>query len=236
MSEDGTPIGVYEQDGLPQVLTEFAEAQSLELATFASAEAQVAAISDDIAYNAHDIDDGLRASLFDVIDLADVPLVDGALGEVLKLHPSLDRPRLIHETVRRLISLMVGDVIEASRQRLRLHDPQSADDVRTTNSPIVGFSPHVNAQNRELQKFLSDRMYHHERVYDVMQRAQRVVRDLFETFTDDPAKMPMEWQQSTDATPDETTVRSICDFIAGMTDRYALEQHRQLFDVGPLFR
>src|SRR5262249_16179103 len=125
IDREGHAIGAYREKGVPQAIIEYNEAYDLALASFASAEAQAAPIAHDIAYNAHDIDDGLRAGLFNVIDLGDIPLVGDALAEVLKLYPDLERPRLVHETVRRVISAMVGDVLEETGRRVRRHGPAS---------------------------------------------------------------------------------------------------------------
>ncbi|QPC41688.1 deoxyguanosinetriphosphate triphosphohydrolase [Kaustia mangrovi] len=233
---DGTPAGPYAQSGLPVAISDFAGAFELALDTYASGEAQVAAIADDIAYNAHDIDDGLRAGLFDVIDLGDVPLAGEALSEVLKSCPGLERPRLVHETVRRVISTMIGDVVAETGRRLRQADPASVEDIRALDMPVVAFSAQLAEKNRVLQGFLRRRMYRHERVLAIMKRAQRVIRDLYEAYTEDPAAMPQEWRRDLDSLGDDKRARRVCDFIAGMTDRYALAEHRRLFDLDPLFR
>lgn len=235
VDQAGRPLGGYAETGLPMAICEFAEVQDLKLDRFASAEAQVAALSDDIAYNAHDIDDGLRAGLFDIIDLGDVPLVGAALTDVVKRHRDLERPRLIHETVRRLISGMVDDVMSETTRRIEQHGPASADDVRNLDCAIAALSDGMREANTQLKQFLSERMYHHERVLDVMDRAKRVVRDLFDALGADPSLLPAEWQPDRDDT-DSVRARKVCDFIAGMTDRYALQQHKRLFDVDPLFR
>ena len=231
----GRPTGGYSGGDLPAVITEFARTVDLQLRSFASAEAQVAALSDDIAYNAHDIDDGLRAGLFDIIDLADIPLVDVALAQVLKLHPDLERSRMVHETVRRLIAGMVNGVLSETRRRLDALSPATCDEIRKHDRPVVAFSAMLTEANRGLKEFLSERMYRHERVLEVMERAQRVVRDLFEVFSSDPQQLPEEWRPGPDDS-ESKRMRKVCDFIAGMTDRYALQQHKRLFDVDPLFR
>ena len=236
IGRDGRPMGAFSETGLPEAILDFAGAADLKLDSFASAEAQVAALSDDIAYNAHDIDDGLRAGLFDIIDLGDVPLAGDALGEVLKLYPDLERPRLIHETVRRLISRMVSDVLAETRRRLDEHGPATPDDIRQLDRPIVSFSDRMIADSKTLKAFLFERMYRHERVLDVMARAQRIVADLFEAFRSDPDALPPEWRQSDENLSETKKARRVCDFIAGMTDRYAMEQHKRMFDVDPLFR
>ncbi len=233
---DGKPVGRYLETGLPDAIADFATSHDLELSSHSSLEAQVAAISDDIAYNAHDIDDGLRAGLFEVIDLGDVPLVGTALGDVLGVYPELERTRLVHETVRRLISRMVSDVLDETRRRIAAAAPASAEAVRAHAGPLVGFSPQMAEDNRALKRFLHHRMYRHARVMDVMGRAKRVVRDLFEVFTSHADKLPPDWQGVEELDGRRGHARQVCDFIAGMTDRYALDQHKRLFDVDPLFR
>ena len=236
IDRDGNPTGHYRGKTLPVAITDFAGANALALDTFASAEAQVAAIADDIAYNAHDIDDGLRAGLFDVIDLGDLPLVGAILAQVVSQYPNLERSRLIHETVRRVISTMVEDVVSETGRRVRRFSPQSVDDVHRLDQPLVAFSAQFAENNRVLQQFLSRRMYRHEKVMRIMEKAQRVIRDLFEAYLSQPQLMPKEWQAGYDALSSERKARVVCDFIAGMTDRFALDEHRRLFDLAPLFR
>jgi dGTPase len=231
----GNAIGPYKDSGLPQSIIDYSEANDLELAQFASVEAQIAAVSDDIAYNAHDIDDGLRAGLFKVIDLGDVPLAGAALGEVLKLYPDLEHDRVVHETVRRVISAMVKDVVSQSKANLQRLHPKSEKDVRTAASALVSFSPQMQENNRILQQFLTTQMYRHPRVADIMNRAQKVMADLFDAYMKDETLLPKEWRDDFGASQD-TRARQVCDFIAGMTDRYALDQHKRLFDLDPLFR
>ncbi len=231
---DGSLTKRYEVRGIPVAISQFAHANDLELATFASAEAQIAAISDDIAYNAHDIDDGLRAKLFDVIDLGDNPLVGGALSKTLEKWPKIEKSRLIHETVRSVITLMVNDVIAHTEQQISEHQPQSPDDIRNLSQLLVDFSPQMHEKNKVLQSFLMRRMYHHKLVSDNMARARRVIRDLFEAFMADPSRLPEKWRD--DNLDEDRKARKVCDYIAGMTDRYALDQHKAIFDLDPLFR
>ncbi|VAV98482.1 Deoxyguanosinetriphosphate triphosphohydrolase [hydrothermal vent metagenome] len=231
---DGSLTERYEVRGIPVAISEFAHANDLELATFASAEAQIAAISDDIAYNAHDIDDGLRAKLFDVIDLGDNPLVGGALSKTLEKWPKIEKSRLIHETVRSVITLMVNDVIAHTEKQIEKYQPQSPDDVRNLSQLLVDFSPQMHEKNKVLQSFLMRRMYHHKLVSDNMARARRVIRDLFEAFMADPSRLPEKWRA--DNLDEDRKARKVCDYIAGMTDRYALDQHKAIFDLDPLFR
>ena len=236
VNAEGDPVGRYRERGLPEAILEYAADHELELSSFASAEAQVAAISDDIAYNAHDIDDGLRASLFGLIDLGDVPLAGEALSQVLTLYPDLEHDRVVHETVRRVMSQMVVDVITETKRRAAKFKPKSAAEVRALGACLVGFGEQMGEHNRVLQSFLNERMYRHDRVEEIMDRARRVVNALFEAYMHDPKLLPQNWREG--ATPGDTGryARQVCDFIAGMTDRYALDQHKRLFDLDPLFR
>jgi dGTPase len=236
IDRNGSATGKYAEHGVPRAIIEYSEGHDLELASFSSAEAQCAAIADDIAYNAHDIDDGLRARLFDVFDLADVPVAGDALQEVLKLYPDLERPRLIHETVRRMIAAMARDVLAETASRSERNRLKSAANVRQLTSPLVTFSTRMTAANETLQAFLAGRMYRHARVLDIMDRAQRVMRDLFRAYMDMPSLLPDDWRDETVTSGGPVHARQVCDFLAGMTDRYALEQHRRLFDLEPLSR
>ena len=232
----GHALGHFKDSGLPQVIIEYAEVHDLKLASFASAEAQVAAIADDIAYNAHDIDDGLRAKLFDIIDLGDIPLVGDALSDVLKLYPALERSRIIHETVRRVISGMVADVIVQTKKNCAEAGVKSSDDVRSQKRAMAKFGTQMAENNRVLQGFLSVRMYRHERVLEIMDRARRVIRDLFEAYMNDASLLPEDWRDDNLASDRNHYARQVCDFLSGMTDRFALDQHKRLFDLDPLFR
>jgi dGTPase len=225
LSRDGRPI--------PETMSELAGALKIDLTTCASAEAQVAAIADDIAYNAHDIDDGLRAQLFDVIDLGDVPLAGEALSDVLRAWPRLDQTRLVHETVRRVMSAMINDVIAQTRRQVKASGVASADEVRERREPVVAFSAQMRENNRVLQAFLSRRMYRHPRVIETMGRARRIVRDLFEAYMADETLITAAAGEGVSAA---SQPRRVCDYIAGMTDSFAIEQHRRLFDLDPLFR
>jgi dGTPase len=214
--------------GLPWAVAEYAAAQDLELHTWPGIEAQVAALSDDIAYHSHDVDDGLRAGLFAVADLAPVKLVGPILSEVARRHPGLDPQRLIHESKRRLIDAMVADVLAETRRRLDAARPRSAAEVRALGRPVVGFSAAMADDNRALKEFLFERMYRHERVNRMTARARRVVTELFAALIGDPAKLPPDWQARTDGAGGTATARRVADYIAGMTDRFALGEHRRL--------
>jgi dGTPase len=233
---DGSPTGRYRERGLPHAVELYAKTQDLELWSFASAEAQIAAIADDIAYDAHDIDDGLRAGLFALDDLAGVPLVGEILGRIHDEAPALDASRLAHELVRRLITLMIEDVIAETGERLRTLAPRSADDVRHAEAPVVAFSPGMAEADRAIKGFLYPRMYRHPRVMRIMADAERVVCALFARYAERPRDIPAEWAQIVENGDDATRLRRIADFIAGMTDRYALGEHARLFDSTPELR
>jgi dGTPase len=233
---DGSPIGPYRERGLPHAIALHGRTQDLELWSFASAEAQIAAIADDIAYDAHDIDDGLRAGLFALEDLAEVPLIRDILRQIRKEHPTLDPSRLVHELVRRLITQMIEDVIAETDARLRELAPRSADDVRHAAHPVGAFSPAMAEADRAIKGFLYPRMYRHDRIMRIMGDAEGLVCALFARYLDRPDDMPAEWAQVVDGGDAAARSRHIADFIAGMTDRYALMEHARLFDSTPELR
>lgn len=232
----GHAIGRYREHGVPQEIRAFQEKCDLQLWSFASAEAQVAAIADDIAYDAHDIDDGLRAGLFTIDDLERVALTGGIVREIGRRYPDLEPARVAHELVRRLITWMIEDVAAESTRRLTALAPQSVDDVRNAGGPVIGFSAAMAEAESGIKDFLKPRMYRHERVMRVMTEAEGVVRDLFRHFMRKPADMPEEWRSGLAAADEPVRARRAGDFIAGMTDRYALEEHRRLFDSTPELR
>ncbi|MFL6822392.1 MAG: deoxyguanosinetriphosphate triphosphohydrolase [Xanthobacteraceae bacterium] len=232
---DGSPVGLYRERGLPYAIVAHNKTQDLELWSFASAEAQLAAIADDIAYDAHDIDDGLRAGLFVLEDLAGVPLVRDILGDIRAQHPGLDPSRLVHELIRRLITRMIEDVIAETGARLRALAPCSVDDVRHAQQPVGGFSSAMAEADRAIKGFLYPRMYRHNRIMGIMGDAERLVCALFERYLEQPDDMPAEWAQIAEG-DEAARLRHIADFIAGMTDRYALVEHARLFDSTPELR
>jgi dGTPase len=215
----------------PQSILAHDRLHALELDTFASAEAQVAAMADDIAYNNHDIDDGLRAGLFSIGDLADVPLVGPMFAEVRKIYPDLEPSRLIHEAVRRLISAMVNDLLAETRRRMAAAKPGSPDDIRHLDHAVARFSHTMMENDRALKEFLFKNMYRHYKLNRMTSKARRVVRDLFGLLLSEPGCLPGEWQRETDGPGTETTAQVVADYIAGMTDRHAMDEHRLLFDV-----
>jgi dGTPase len=216
---------------LPRGIAEYNRRHDLHLTTFAGGEAQVAAIADDIAYNNHDIDDGLRAGLFSIEDLEEVPLAGPVFREVRSRYPNLERSRLIHEGVRRMINRMVNDLIAETRRRLADAKPKSVDDIRALDAPVVAFSEAMRANDRALKDFLFERMYRHYKVNRMTTKARRVIHDLFELLLAEPGCLPPEWQRLTDGKDSAATAVVVADYIAGMTDRFALEEHMHLFDV-----
>ena len=216
---------------LPEAIAEFNTTFDLGLATFAGAEAQVAAVADDIAYNNHDIDDGLRAALFTVEDLLAVPLVGRIFSDVMDLYPGLDRSRLIHESVRRLITAMIEDVLIETGRRIADSKPQSADEVRALGRALVAFSPAMKANDTAIKTFLFKNMYRHYKVNRMLTKAKRVVAELFQLFLGEPGVLPTAWGQLCGAPGSRETARVVSDYIAGMTDRFALEEHRRLFAI-----
>jgi dGTPase len=232
----GLPVGRYARQGAPAPIVAYSKIQALELWTYASAEAQVAALSDDIAYDAHDIDDGLRADLFTLEGISEVPLVGNILREIDAKHPNIEPARRVHETVRALITRMIEDVIGETGRRVAMLKPRSASEVRDAPRPIVGFSPAMEKADREIKGFLYPRMYRHDRVMRVMADAERVVRELFAHYTQTPADLPQEWGEGIVGSDASKGVRHIADYIAGMTDRYALVEHAKYFKETPELR
>jgi dGTPase len=235
-NREGEPIGRYRRRGLPHAIRIHAAIQDLELWSWPSAEAQIAALADDIAYDAHDIDDGLRAGLFTLDDLASVELVRDILQEIRGAYAPLDPGRESHELVRRLITRLIEDVIAETGRRLQALAPRCAADLRLAGQPAVAFSADMAAADRAIKGFLSVRMYRHARVGRIMGEAETVVCDLFARYVAAPEDLPVEWAQIGDANEQSGRLRRVADFIGGMTDRYALVEHARLFEVTPELR
>ena len=226
---NGPLTGPGDERQVPPSIAEYDSRHNLALGTQPGPEAQVAALADDIAYNNHDIDDGLRAGLFAVADLAAVPLVGPVFDEVARRYPGLDESRLVHEAIRRLIDRMVRDLVAETRQRLADSGVRSADAVRGLDRPVAAFSREMRDHDRALKRFLYERMYRHYRVNRMSSKARRVVRELFQLFLAEPECLPGEWRGLTGGGKTETA-RIVADYLAGMTDRFALDEHRRLFD------
>lgn len=216
---------------LPYALAEYNAIHDLELATHACAEAQVAALADDIAYNNHDLHDGLRAGLFSDDDIAELPLVGPCFEEVDKKYPDLDIRRRRNEALRRFFGIMVEDVLRITRQNLAELNPKSAQDVREAERPVAQFSPELWSDLKQVRTFLFTRMYRAPSVVIMRNDVSAKIRALFPYFMDKPYLLPVEWQGEFAHSPDEQTIaRVVCDYIAGMTDRFALQQYEQLLN------
>jgi dGTPase len=198
-------------------------------------EAQLANFADEIAYNNHDVDDGIRAGLIGVEELTQVPLFAEYHAEVRGRYPTLAGRRLVHEIVRRMINRLVTDLIDTSAARLRDRGIVSAAEVRAMSSPLIGFSDATFELNRALKAFLREHVYRHYKVRRMTSKAQRVVKSLFEAFLDDPDLMPEEHSETAARLERKLgpagRARAVSDYIAGMTDRYAILEHRRLFDA-----
>ncbi|TAK98791.1 MAG: deoxyguanosinetriphosphate triphosphohydrolase [Rhodospirillaceae bacterium] len=230
VKHNGPLIGVARSRPVPLAITEYNATHDLELGTFPSAEAQIAAVSDDIAYNAHDLDDGLRAGLFTLDDVMALPLAGPIFREIASRHPGVDRTRLIHVSLSRIIAAMVDDVILESTRRLALLKPADADAVRALGQPLVGFSETMVAHDKALKEFLFAHMYRHTKVNRMTSKARRVVRDLFALLLAEPELMPEDWRIGGIEAGSLKAARRVADYIAGMTDRFALDEHSRLFD------
>jgi len=232
----GHPVERYRERGLPRVIAEYSVRHDLELWSYPSAEAQAGAIADDIAYDAHDIDDGLRAGVFEIGDIAHLPLIGDILRDVAQDHPRLDPSRHAHELVRRMITRMIEDVIAESRRRLGALNPASVTDVRNARAPVVGFSADFVAADRAIKDFLYPRLYRHDRIMRIMGEAEAVVRRLFERYVQTPDELPPEWLAGLETGDAIGRALRIADYIAGMTDRYAIGEHTRLFGSTPELR
>ena len=218
---------------VPQAIRDYSELHDLELSRYASVEAQCAALADDIAYNTHDIDDGIRSGLLRLDMLEEVGLPGSILRGVRERYPALDPVRTGHELMRRQITMMVEDVIVTAKANLDRLAPGSADAVRAAGETIVRFSGQMAAQEKELKTFLYARIYRHPEVMRVRADAEQIVKNLFDAYFADPRAMPDGWREGLDRAEDRIKARDVADFIAGMTDTYALKEHRRLFDHTP---
>jgi dGTPase len=231
--EDGTPIGAYAGHALPFAIRAYIEQHDLDLHRSASMEAQVAAIADDIAYDTHDIDDGLRAGLLSIADLEDAPLSGPILAGIVRDYPGLDHARLVHELVRRLITAMIEDIIAETRRRLDALPEPTQEAVRSQTRPVVAFSGETANSEAALKRFLFENLYRSNAVMRPVELAEGVIADLYDAFSDDPSLLPDEWQSQVGPGEPPELARHIADYIAGMTDRFALSEHRRLFDATP---
>jgi dGTPase len=217
---------------LPFGIAEYAAVQDLWLHTHAGGEAQAAAIADDIAYDTHDVDDGLRAGLLTLDSLADLPLIGDILRAIHSEYPGLAAERIQAELIRRMITAMVEDAIAESARRIAALAPASSDDIRAAGHAVIGFSAAMAAADREIKARLRHDVYRHRQVMAVMERAESVVARLFTRYRDDPLALPESWRPR----PGGDAARTAADFLAGMTDRYALLEHARFFGVMPELR
>jgi dGTPase len=224
----GAPTARYRRRGVPAAILRYDRLQPLDLSLHASLEAQAAAIADDIAYDTHDIDDGLRAGLFTLAEIREaVPFVEALLREIDDLYPNLEKPRVVHELTRRLITRFIEDAIGESERRIseaKIDNPQA---VMAARRALVGHSAAIVAADRGIKAFLFARMYRHPAVQRVRDKADAIVRRLFEVYLHDPSTMPRTWAAKAEQ---GEVARAVADYIAGMTDRFAVHEHARLFD------
>ena len=221
LPDAGAPVA-----SLPHGFRAYENVGELLLHTQASAEAQVAALADDIAYTNHDFDDGLRAGFFRPEDLRDLPVIGEAVRAVDARWPGLDAPRRQHEALRRLFGALVEDVLTESARRLDAAAPSNADAIRALPAPVIAFSPEMAAAITTLKRFLFGRMYRHFTVNRMMSKARGVVKELVAAFLAEPGLLPPEWRRDEGGGRE----RAVADYVAGMTDRYALDEHSRVLD------
>ena len=216
---------------LPAAFRDYPWLEQLELDQFAGPEAQVAALADDIAYNNHDIDDGVAARLFTIEDLEELPLVGDIFRSVREDYPALSKSKTVSEAVRRLIGHWIDDLTAETRRRVEAYNPQSAADVRAMPVPLVAFSEDLERDQRALRAFLYERMYKHYKVNRMRSQAKRILSELFELFMAEPETLPDLWRLDAEQAPPVRRARLVCDYLAGMTDNYAIDLHRRLFSM-----
>ncbi len=234
LAKHNGPIVGPGQDVLRRAIRAAGLEGRLHASSQAPAEAQAAAIADDIAYNSHDLDDGLRAGLIRLEDLAGVPLAGAFVAELP--HAGLERQRAIYEVNRRIITAMIDDVVRESRARLARLPQQSLDSVRAAPEPVVALSLQAHAEAQGLKDYLYAHVYRHPRVMGVMHAAEAIVSDLFARYMREPAVLPAAWRAAAEHDGEEGRAAVVADFVAGMTDRYAIGEHRRLFDATPELR
>jgi dGTPase len=219
-------------DPLPPTIAEIDKAFDLKLRTWASLEAQIGNLSDDIAYNNHDIDDGLRAGFFAVQDLYDLPVIGPIARDVQKKHPDQNRTVRANEIVRQMMGKMIADVLAETQRRLDKVKPDNADDIRHADNATVAFSDQMLPAIMAMRTFLMQNLYRYPKVTRLRRKMALVVKQLFETLVDDPQCLPTEWQEQIKAMGSGPAAkrRVVLDYVAGMTDRYALQEHRKMFD------
>jgi dGTPase len=228
VKHNGPVIG----EKVTETVRELDASWGLDLTNYAGLEAQVAAIADDTAYTAHDIDDGLRGKFFTLDDLAELPLLDRIIREVREEYPHTEKSRQQSEVKRALIGVLVGDVLAETRRRLAEVKPERVEDVRRAGRQLVGFSEGLAQAERKIRAFLFQRLYHSYRLVRMRSKATRVVTELFQNFMATPEALPPDWQAMLPlGSSDAARARIVADYIAGMTDRYAIQEHQRLFNM-----
>ena len=226
----GEPAGAYSEREIPYAIKVYRNLHDLELDKWPTLEAQIAAISDDIAYDSHDVEDGLRAGLLDLDMLQSAPLAKDLILETIRDHPGLDEPRRIHELVRRLITVMIEDVIQETCRRLDESGIEQLEDVQAHPMALAGFSASMSDRETGLKAFLFDNLYRSHAVYTQAKLAEERVTELFTVLHENPRLLPEDWQRNLDLSDRLDTARRVTDYIAGMTDRFALAEFHRLFD------
>lgn len=231
---NGPLLGLYssEKEVSPYLL-EYSSVHDLELNRFAGLEAQCAAIADDIAYNAHDIDDGLRSGLLQIEQLNEVAITADILHDIRQQYPKLDNTRTGYEVIRRQITLMVEDVIQNSVQLIAEMKPNNIDDIHNADKKLVCFSDDMAKKEQQLKKFLFKNLYYHPVVLTRRDVAEQIVGDLFDCYLSAPQSLPYDWYQAALFVDEKQRAQLISDFLSGMTDNYALREYRRLFDRAP---
>jgi len=228
---NGPLSGIYASGKtVPEAVADYCRQFDLAIETFAGLEAQCAAIADDIAYNAHDIDDGLRAGLITLSQLEEVELTAGLIARIRMTWPDLDTARCGYELVRYQITAMIEDVIHESQIRLAALAPQNVADVYAADRMIVSFSAAMSALEKELKAFLYKNLYYHEKVQENRRSGEKIVEELFNIYMSDTTQMPEEWQKNVSALTSKAHARHVADFLSGMTDHYAIREYQRLFD------
>ena len=229
------PVTVKAGEKLPTTLKDIQLQTDLRLDTYASVEAQAAAIADDIAYNNQDVEDGLRAGMFKLEELEDLALMKPIIADVRKRWPDVEQRYIVHETIRDMIGAMVTDVLTETNKRLDALAPKDIEDIRNASQQTVAFSPEMFTMVEELRAFLLKRMYRHYTVNRIWIKVERIIPDLFNTFMKHYKLLPDHWQirveEAGGLIDNVAQARIVCDYIAGMTDRYAIREHEKLFDL-----
>jgi dGTPase len=236
LAKHNGPLGAAKDQAVSKVVAGLERWRSLDAGRWASGEAQVAALADDIAYATHDIDDGLRAGLIAVSDLEEVPLVGPAVAAARQKGLAAGDGRRVYEICRRMITALIADCVTESRVRLAALAPVTADDIRGAGAAVVGFSPAVQSDLAALKAFLFARVYRHPRVNRVMADAERMIGALFGRYEAEPGTMPEAWRRSAEGLDVRRRARLVADFVSGQTDRFAIAEHRRLFDATPELR